>query len=206
MGSKITVDSDCSHKIKTFAPWKESYDKSKQHIKKQRYPLANKGPYSQSNGCSNSHVQMWELNHRESWVPKNWCFWIVVLEKTLESPLDCKKIKPINPKGNQSWIFIGRNDADAETEAPMLWSPDVKSQLIGKDLNAGKDWGQDRKGVTEGEMVGWHHRFNGHEFGQTLGDSEEQGSLGCSSPGGSQWVGHDWTTEQQESRHVGGMG
>ena len=113
------------------------------------------------------------------WVPKNWCFWNMVLEESLESPLDCKEIKPVNPKGNQPWIFIGRSDA--ETEAPVLWPPDVKSQLIGKDLDAGKDEGQEEKGSTEDETVGWHHWLNGHEFEQTLGDSEGQGNLVCCS-------------------------
>ena len=104
---------------------------------------------------------MWELDYKESWAQKNWCFWTVVLEKTLESPLDCKEIKLINPKGNQSWIFIERTDAEAE--APILWSPDEKNWLIGKDPDAGKDWGQGEKGMTEDEMVGWHHQFDGHE-------------------------------------------
>ena len=115
-------------------------------------------------------------------MPKNWCFWTVVLEKTLENPLDCKEIKPVNPKGNQSWIFIGR--ADAEPEAPKLWPPDVKSWLIRKDPDAGKDWKQEEKGIKEDEMVGWHHWLNGHEFEQTLGDGEGQGSLACRSPWG----------------------
>ena len=103
---------------------------------------------------------MWELYHKESWLPKNWCFWTVVLEKTLESPLDWKKIKPVNPKGNQPWIFIGRTDA----EAPILWPPDVKNWFIGKDLDAGKDWRQEEKGTTEDEMVGWHHQLDGHDL------------------------------------------
>ena len=120
---------------------------------------------------------MWELDHKEGWAPKNWCFWTVVLEKTLESPLDCKESKPVNTKGNQSWTFIGRTDAEAE--APILWSPDVKSQLIGKDPDAEKDWRQEEKGTTEDEMVGWHHQFNEHEFEQTLGDGEGQGSPMC---------------------------
>ena len=129
---------------------------------------------------SSSHVQMWELDHKEVWEPKNWCFRIVVLEKTLESPLDCKEIKPVHPKGNQPWIFIGRTDA--ETEAPKLWLSDVKSQLTGKDPDARKDWGQEEKGATEDEMVGWHHWLNGHNSEQTLGYSEGQGSLVCCSP------------------------
>ena len=125
---------------------------------------------------------MWELDHKEGWTPKNWCFWTVVLEKTLESPLDCKEIKPVNPKRNQSWIFIGRTNAEAEVDAPILWPPDAKSQLIGKDLDAGTDWRQEEKGTTEHEMVGWHHWFNGHEFEQNLRDSEWQGSQACCSP------------------------
>ena len=124
---------------KTFASWKKSYDKSRQHIKKQRHHLAGKGLYSQSYGFSSSYVWMWELAHKEGWAPKSWCFWSVVLEKTLESPLDCRQIKPVNPKENQSWIFIGRTDIEAE--APILWPSDVKSQLIGKDPDPGKDWG-----------------------------------------------------------------
>ena len=137
---------------------------------------------------------MWELDHKEGWALKNWCFWTVVLEKTLESPLDCKEIQPVNPKGNQPWIFIGRTDA--ETEAPLLWPPDVKTWFIRKDPDAGKDWGQEEKGMTEDEIVGWHHWLNGHEFEQASGDGEGQGSLVCCNP----WecrVGHDWETEQQ---------
>ena len=135
----------------TFAPWKESYDKPRQSIKKQRYHFANKGLYNQSHGFSSRHVWMWGRDHKEGWASKNWCFWTVVLEKTLESPLDCKEIKLVNPKGNQSWIFIGRTDA----EAPILWPPDVKSRLTRKDPDAGKDWGQEEKWMAEDEMVGW---------------------------------------------------
>ena len=109
------------------------------------------------------HVSMWELDYKESWAQKNWCFWTVVLEKTLESPLDCKEVQPVHPKGDQSWMFTGRTDVEAET--PVLWPPDAKSWLIGKDPDAGKDWGQEEKGTTEDEMVGWHHRLNGHGFG-----------------------------------------
>ena len=138
-----------------------------------------------------SHVWMWELDHKESWSPKNWCFWAAVLEKTLGSPLDCTEIQPVHPKGNQSWIFIGRPDAEAE--APILWPPDVKNWLTGKDPGAWKDWRQEEKGTTEDEMVGWHHRLNGHEFEQALGDGEGQESLACCSPWGSQRVRHDWT-------------
>ena len=163
-GSQITADGDCSHEIKRrlLAPWKKSYDQPRQNIKKQRHYFANKGPSSQSYVFSSSHVLMWELDYKESWVPKNWCFWAVVLEKTLESPLACKDLKPVNPKGNQSWIFIGRTDAEAETS--ILWSSDAKNWSIGKDLEAGKDWTWGEKGTTEDEMVGWHHQLDGHEF------------------------------------------
>ena len=139
-----------------------SLSQPRQHIKKQSHYFANKGPYSQSYGFSRSHVWMCELNHKESWALKNWCFWTVVLEKTLESPLDCKVIKPANPKGNQPWIFIGRTDIEAET--PILWSPDVKNWLIWTDPDAGKDWRWERKETTEHEMVGWYHWLNEHEF------------------------------------------
>ena len=131
-------------------------------IKKQRRYFADKGPYSQSYGFSSSHVWMWELDHKEGWAAKNWCFWTVVLEKRLESPLDCKEIKPVHPKGNQSWIFTERTDAEAE--APILWPPDAKNWLIGKDPDAGKDWRQEERWRTEDELVGWHHRLDGHEF------------------------------------------
>ena len=160
--SKITADGDFSHEIKMLAPWKKNYDQPRQHIKKQRCDFANKGPSRQSYGFSSSHVWMWELDYKESWVLKNWCFWTVVLEKTLESPLDCKEIQPVHPKGDQSWVFIGRTDAEAE--APIFWPPDVKNGLIGKDPDAGKDWRQEEKGMTEDEMVGWHHRLDEYEF------------------------------------------
>ena len=131
--------------LKTLAPWKKSYDQPRQHIKKQRHYFANKGPSSQSYGFSSSHVWMWELDYKESWMLKNWCFWTVMLERSLESPLDYMEIKPVNPKGNQSWIFIGRADAEAET--PILWPSDGKNWLIGKDPDAGKDWRQEEKGT-----------------------------------------------------------
>ena len=130
---------------------------------------------------------MWELDYKESWAQKNWCFWTVVLEKTLESPLNCKEIQPVHPKGDQSWVFIGRTDAEAET--PILWPPDAKSWLIGKDPDAGKDWGQEEKGMTEDEMVGWHHRLNGHGFGWTPVVGDRQGGLACCSS----WVTKSWT-------------
>ena len=141
--------------------------------------FADKGPSSQSYGFSSGHVWMWELDCEESWVPKNWCFWTVVLEKTLESPLDCKEVQQVHPKGDQSWVLIGRTDA----EAPILWSPDEKSWLIGKDPDPGKDWRQEKE-ATEDEMVGWHHRLNGHGFEQTPGVGDGQGGLGCCSSWG----------------------
>ena len=122
-----------------------------------------------------SHVWMWELDYKESWAQKNWCLWTVVLEKTLESPLDCKEIQPAHPKGNQSWVFIGRTDV--EVEIPILWPPHAKSWLIGKDSDAGRDWGQEEKGTTEDEMVWRHHQFNGHGFGWTLGFGDGQRGL-----------------------------
>jgi len=130
--------------------------------------FVNKGPSSQGYGFSSSHVWMWEMDYKESWMPNNWCFWIVVLQKTLESPLDCKEIQLVHPKGDQSWVFIGRTDADTET--PILWPPDVKNWLIWKDSDARKDWGQEEKETTEDEMVGWHHWLNGHE---SLGKLQE---------------------------------
>ena len=163
-----------------LAPWKKSYDQPRQLIKEQRHYFANKGLSSQSYGFSSSHVWMWELDYKESWAPKNWCFWTMVLEKTFENLLDCKEIQPVSPKGNQSWIFIGRTDAEAET--PILWPHDVKNWLIGKDSDAGKDWRQEEKGTTEHEMLGWHHRLDGHEFERAPGVGDGQGSLVYCSP------------------------
>ena len=141
-----------------------------------------KGSSSQSHGFSSGRVWVWELDHKQSWALKNWCFWTVVLEKTLESSLDSKEIKPVHPKGNQSWIFIEKNDAEAET--PIIWAPDAKSWLIGKDPDAGKDWRQEEKRTTEGQMVGWHHWLSGHDFEQTPEDGDGQGSLARCSPWG----------------------
>ena len=142
---------------------------------------------------------MWELDHKEGWALNNWCFRIVVLEKTLESPLDCKKIKPINPKGNQFWMFIERTDADAL----ILWRPDLKRWLTGKDAEAGKDWGQEEKRVAKDEMVRYHHQLSGHEFEQTPGDSEGQRSLVCCSPWGCKELNMTyWTTEQQKLQTI----
>ena len=169
-------------KSKDTFSWKKSYNQPRQHIQKQRHYFANKCPSSQSYGFSNSRVWMWELDHRESWAPKNWCFWTMVLEKTLESPLDCKEIQPVHPKGNQPWIFIGRTDAEADTL--ILWPPDVKNWIIGKDPDAGKDWRQEEKGTMEEEIVGWHHRLDGLEFEEALGAGDGQGGLVCCSPWG----------------------
>ena len=175
-----------------LAPWKKTYLKSRPFNINQRHYFADKGPSSQSYSFSSSHVWMWELDHKESWVPKNWCFWTVVLEKTLESPLDSKEIQLVHPKGNQFWIFIGRTDA--ESEVPILWPPAAKKWLIGKDPDAGKDWRQEEKGMTEDEMVGWYHQLNGHEFEQAPGVGDGQGSLVCCSPWG-HTVGLNWVTE-----------
>ena len=144
-------------KLKDTYPLEKSYDQPRQHIKKQRHYIANIGLSSQGYGFSSGHVWMWELDCEESWAPKNWCFWAVVLEKTLESPLNCEEVQPVHPKGHQSWVFIGRTDVEAET--PILWSPHVKSWLTGKDPDAGRDWGQEEKGMKEDDP--W---LDGHGF------------------------------------------
>ena len=167
-------------KLKDTCSLEEKLDQPRQHIKKPRQYLAKEGSYSQSYGFSISRVQMWEMKNKKGWALKNCCFWTVVLEKTLESPLDCKEIKPVNPKRNQPWIFIGSIDAEAETLT--LWPPDAKSRLVRKDPDSGKDWKQEEKWMTENEMVGWHHWHNGHEFVQAPGDGEGQCSLACCSP------------------------
>ena len=133
------------------------------------------------------------LDCKESWAQKNWCFWTVVSEKTFESPLDWKDIQPVHPKGNQSWIFFGRTDAEAK--APVFWPSDAKSWVIGKHPHAGKDWRQEEKGITEDEMVGWHHQLHGHECEQAPGVGDEQGSLACCSPWGHRVLRHNWATE-----------
>ena len=163
-GSKITADGDCIHEIKRDLLLGRKVMTNLDSILKSRdiNYFTDKSPSSQGYGFSSSHVWMWELDYKESWAMKNWCFWNVVLEKTLESPLDCNLIKPVHPKGNQSWIFTGRTDAEAET--PILWPPDVKNWLICKDPDAGKDWRREEKGTTENEMAGWRHRLHGHEF------------------------------------------
>ena len=176
---------------KMFAPWKKSYDQPRQHIKKQRHHFTDKGPYSQSYGFSSSHVWMWELDHEEGWVLMNWCLLTVVLEKTLESPLDNKEIQPVNPKGTQSWIFIGRTDAEAETL--VLWPPDAKNWLIGKDPDAAKDWGHKEKkrmkwldGITNSMDIVWAN--SGREW-----RTEKPGMLQSM---GLRIIGHNLAIEQ----------
>ena len=156
----------------------------------QRHYFVNKGLSSQGYGFSSSHVWMWELDYKENWAPKNWCFWTVVLEKTLESPLDCKEAQPVHPKGDQSWMLFGRTDVEAKT--PKVWAHDVKSWLIWKDPDAGKDWGHEEKQTTEDEMIGWHHWLNGHGFGWTPGVGDGQGGLACCS-----WVCKESDTTEQ---------
>ena len=163
-GSKITADGDCSHEIKRcLLLGRKVMTNLDSILKKQRHYFANKGPSNQGYGFPSSHVWIWELDYKESWAPKNWCFWTLVLEKTLESPLGSKEIQPVHAKGDQSWVFIERSDVEAETS--ILQLPDAKNWLIWKDPDAGKNWRQEEKGMTEDEMVGWHHQLNGHEFG-----------------------------------------
>ena len=179
LGSKITADGDCSHEIKTLAPWKKSYDQPGQHIKKQRRYFADKGPSNQSYGFSSSHVWMWELDYKESWAPKNWCFWAVVLKRLLRIPWTKRRsnqliLKEINPEYSLEGLML---------KLKLQYFGHLrthKSWLIRKDPDAGKDWGHEEKGATEDEMVGWHHQLNG----QTPGDSGGQGSLTCCSPWG----------------------
>ena len=161
--SKITADGDCSHEIKRCLFLGRKVVTNLDSILQSRdITLFNKGPSSQGYGFSSSHVWMWELDYKESWALKNWCFWTVVLEKTFESSLDCEEIQPVHPERDQSWVLIGRTDAEAKT--PILWPPDMKNWLIWKDPDAGKDWWQEEKGITEDELAGWHHRLNGLKF------------------------------------------
>ena len=177
--SKITADGECSHEIKRRLLLRRKAMTSLDSILKSRdITLLTKLCLVKAMVFSSSHVWMWNLEYKESWVLKNWCFWTVVLEKTLECPLDSKEIKPVNPKRKQSWIFIGRTDAEAET--PIFWPPDAKW----KDPDAGKDGRQEERGMTEAEMVGWHHWLDGHKFEQALGVGDRQGSVACCSPWG----------------------
>ena len=162
LGSKITADGDCSHEIKWHLPLGRKAMTNPDSILKSR-DITNKGLSIQTYGFFSSHIWMWELDNKASWVLKNWCFWNAVLDKTLMGPLDWKEIQPVNLKGNQSWIFIGRTD-DAEAETPIFWPPDAKNWLIWKDPDAGKDWRQEEKVMTEDEMVGWHHWHDEYEF------------------------------------------
>ena len=165
LGFKITADGDCSHEIKRRLLLGRKVMTNLDNISKAEETLLcqqRNVHQSQSYGFSSSHVWMWELDYKESWALKNWCFETVVLKKTLESPLDSKEIQPVNPKGDQSWIFIWRTDAEVET--PILWPPDAKNWLIWRDPNVGNDWRWEEKGMTEDETIGWHHRLNGHEF------------------------------------------
>ena len=183
LGSKITADGDCSHEIKRRLLLGRRVMTNLDSIFKSRdITLPTNVRLVKAMVFPVVMYRMWELDYKASWVQKNWCFSTVVLEKTLESPLDRKEIQPVKPKGNQSWIFIGRTDAEAQT--PILWPPDVKNWLIWNDPDAGKDWGQEEKGTTEDEMVGWHHRLNGHGFEQSLGVGYGQGSQACCSPRG----------------------
>ena len=181
LGSKITADGDCSHEIKRRLLLGGKVMTNLDSIN-QRHYFASKGPSSQGYGFSSSHVWMWELDYKESWAQKNWCFWIVVLEKTPESPLDCKEIQPVHPKGDKSWVFTGRTDLEAET--PVLWPPHAKSWLIWKDPDAGKAWKWEEKGATEDEMVGWHHNSKDMSLSK-LGVGDGRGGLVCCSPLGS---------------------
>ena len=171
-----------------LTPWKKSYDKPRQCIRKRHH----------FDGFSSSHVWMWEVDHKEGWMLKNWCFWIVMLEKTLESPLDCKEIQPVNPKGNQCLEFVGRTDAEAE--APILCLPDANSWLIRKDPDAGKDWRQEKKGMTEDKMVGWHHQTQWTWAWASSGRWWRAGKPGVLQSMGLQRVGHNWVIEQQGTR------
>ena len=172
--SIITADGDCSHEIKRcLLLGRQAMTNLDIILKSRDITLPTKVHLWFFSG----HVWMWALGCKESWVQKNWCFWTVVMEKTLESPLDCKEMQLVHPKRNQSWVFIGRTDVEAETA--ILWPPDAKSRFRWKDSDAGKDWGQKEKGTTDEEMVGWHHRVNRHEFGWTLGVGDGQGGLAC---------------------------
>ena len=198
LGSKITANGDCRHEIKRrLLLGRKVTVKLDSILKSRDHHFADKGPYSQSCGFSSSHVWMWELDPKEGWAP-NWCLQVVVLEKSLESPLDSKEIKPVNLKGNQPWIFIETTDAEAET--PALWPPDANSWLIGNDPDAGKGWRQEEKGTTEDEMVGWHHQLNGHEWTNSMRWSRT-GKPGMLHSTGSQRFGHDWVSEQQHETY-----
>ena len=195
LGSRVTVDGDCIHEIKIHLLLGRKAMTNLDSILKYKDHFTDKGPYNQSCGFSSSHVWMWELDHKEGWVPKNWCFWIVVLEKTLESPLDCKKIKPINPKGNQSWIFIGRTDAEAEI--PILWPPaGQRANSLEKTLRLGKFEGKRRRGQ---QRMRWLDSIidSMDKLQETVKDREP----GVLQSMRSQRVRHNWATEQNHNLH-----
>ena len=178
LGSKITVDGDCSHKIKRhLLLGRKAMTNLDSILKSRDITLSTKFCIVKAMGFSSSHVWMSDWDYKQGWVLKNWCFQTLVLEKTLESPLNSKETKPVNPKRNQPWIFIGKTDGEAE--APILWRPHAKRWLIEKDSDAGRDWGQEEKGMTEDEMAGWHHWLDGHESEWTLGIGDGQGGLVC---------------------------
>ena len=181
LGSKITVDGDSTHEIRRQLLFGRKARINLDSMLKSR-DITNKGLYSQGYGLPSGHIRLWELNHKEGRTPKNWCLQTVVLEKTPESPLDSKEVTAINLKGKESWTVNGRTDTEAK--APVFWSPDENSWLTGKVIDAGKDWGQKEKRASKDEMAGWHHKYNGHELGQTSGDGEGQGDLVCCSSRG----------------------
>ena len=193
LGSKITADADCSHEIKRhLLLGKEAITNLDSTLKSRGITLPKKVYLVKAMVFISSHVWTWELDHKEGWALKNWCFRTVVLEKTLESPLDCKEIQSVHSNGDQPWMFVGRNDAEAKT--PLLWPPHAKSWLTGKDSDAGKDCGWEEKGTAKDEMAGWHYWLDGHEFEWTLGVGDGQGGLVCCNSWGRR-VGHDWVTE-----------
>ena len=194
LGSKITADGDCSHEIRRrLFLGRKAMTNQDSVLKSKRHHFVDKGPYSQGYGLSRSHIWFWDLDHKECRAPQNWCFWTVMLEKTLESPLDCKEVKSVNVPGNQPWILIRR----IEAEALILWLPDMNSWLTGKDPDARKNWRQKTTTATEDEMAGLHHQYNGHELGQTPGDGVGQGGLACCRHG----VRNVLATEQQPARN-----
>ena len=197
LGSKITANGDCSHKIKTLAPWKKRYDNPRQHTKKQRHYFADKSPYHQTYAFSSTHVGMWELNHKEGWTLKNWCSWAVVLEKTLKSPLVGRRLnqsilKKVNPEYSLKGLML---KLKLQYFGHLMWRADS----IRKDPDAGKDWRQEEKGMTEDEMVGWHHWLKRHELEKALGNGEGQRSLACCNPWGHKESDDEWLNNKSQA-------